>query len=216
MTFFASMSHELRNPLNALLGCIHLLESSENSYAYDEEALTTANICGETLLNLIGNVMDMGKIEANKLELAPQITSFPDIIQKLSKMTSSSAKPKGLFLKTLIDPTIPEFLTLDSHKLSQIMINILGNAVKFTNQGGIFIKANWIPFIEDIQIPHLRKQIILKSDRKRYVENMEGFPFTFILNSYLEMTDEEKKDFGPKLIHKYSNKKYFSPTTSLF
>jgi signal transduction histidine kinase len=173
-TFFASMSHELRNPLNALLGSVDLLEASENAYMYDEEVLTTAKICGETLLNLIGNVLDASKIEAKKFILAPEPAYLKETLLKAAKMASMTAKHKGLFIKSFIDSSIPECLSFDSQKLMQVLINITGNAIKFTDKGGIFIKAEWIPVFQRDQTELILNDILSFSMRKYYVENSQG------------------------------------------
>ena len=173
-TFFASMSHELRNPLNALLGSVDLLESSENAYLYDEEVLTTAKICGETLLNLIGNVLDASKIETKKLQLLQEPAYLKESLYKAAKMAKMTAHHKGLFIKTFIDSSIPECLFFDSQKLMQVLINITGNAIKFTDKGGIFLKAEWIPIFDKSQTVHILEDALSCSMRKYFVENSQG------------------------------------------
>jgi signal transduction histidine kinase/response regulator RpfG family c-di-GMP phosphodiesterase len=189
-TFFASMSHELRNPLNALLGSIELLEGSENAYAYDEEIMTTAKVCGETLLNLIGNLLDVSKIEAKKLELLTAPAYLRENLDKIVKMASATAQQKGLYVKLKIDPLVPECLMYDSQKLAQILINIQGNAIKFTDRGGITIKAEWFPIEKEEEIQYnLLKQLTI-SDRKLFFENCDEF--------------EENEEIPPRMMTNYS------------
>ena len=186
--FFASVSHELRNPLNALLGSVELLASSENASEFDSEILNTAKICGETLLNLIGNVLDVSKIENDKLELYKSSNDLNDLIQKAWRMNKITGNHKGLFVKLGISPGIPDNLEFDSQKLMQVVINILGNAIKFTKTGGVFIKVQWIPLdsFQNSDSQHLLEQsfkhktqdavkkTLLISDRRQVVEDLNG------------------------------------------
>jgi signal transduction histidine kinase len=187
------MIHELRNPMNALLGSVELLEQSENAYAYDEEVLTTAKICGDTLMNLIGNILDASKIEANKLELLPEPVYIKETLEKVHRIALITSKPKALFVKLLIDPNLPECLSLDPKKLTQVLINLIGNAVKFTDKGGIIMKVEWIPLPDKTQLRSVLKRALSTSHRAHYVETSQ------------ELLTEDTDEIGPKAFQKYQN-----------
>ena len=139
--FFASMSHELRNPLNALLGCIEILRSSSSQT--DMEIIDIAVNCGETLLNLIGNILDVSKIENQKLELTPSWGNLIEAIAKDVLMFSGAAKKKGIYLKFIPNSKYPQYFMFDHTKFNQVIVNILGNAIKFTDKGGIRVTVDW-------------------------------------------------------------------------
>ena len=153
--FFASMSHELRNPLNALLASVELLKNSSSEY--DQEIIETASFCGEILLNLIGNILDVSKIESNKLEILPEPANFHLIMNKIASMLRTNAETKGLDLRLygVNNKLIPTHFLYDQSRLNQVLINLIANSIKFTAQGGVHVKVNWYPVpntLEDYQL----------------------------------------------------------------
>ena len=141
--FFASMSHELRNPLNALLGAIDILQKS--NYEYDKEILETAGTCGDTLHNLIGNILDVSKIENHKLDITPSEGNIVECLTKISQMMKNIAKKKGLYSKFDPDIGIPKYFIFDHSRLNQVLINLIANSIKFTVSGGVKIILSYIP-----------------------------------------------------------------------
>ena len=141
------MSHELRNPLQALLGCIELISRSKG--IPDKKLLITANTCGETLLNLINNILDVSKIQAGKLTFSPTSENLITSIERIVDMCKIKAKIQDLFIFVRFDEDIPEYLEFDKGKLSQVLINIISNAIKFTLKGGINIRVKWIPVFDN-------------------------------------------------------------------
>ena len=136
--FLANMSHEIRTPLNAVLGMGELLQSAkltreENQYL---EVLRNA---GENLMNLINDILDISKIESNKIELEKIQFSPYEIIKSTIQFIESSANRKGLFIRQNIEKNLPECLG-DPTRIRQILVNLLSNAVKFTERGSIRIK----------------------------------------------------------------------------
>ncbi len=174
--FFASVSHELRNPLNALIGSIELIPDKQGKI--NKEILETAKICGDTLLHLIGNVLDVSKIEANKLTLSNSPSILPETLKKITRMGRAMARNKGIFLKLISDKKIPECLEFDNPRLLQVLTNLISNAVKFTDKGGIFLKADWYPVpsnYKELGINDSQMQSLLeKSERKRFIESVDG------------------------------------------
>ena len=141
--FFASMSHELRNPLNVLLGTIDIFKKSK--FKYDTEIIQTAETCGETLLNIIGNILDVSKIENKKLEIDPIGGNLVEGVLKVVLMMKTLAEKKGLYLDFLPAVDIYNYYSFDHTRLNQVLINLIGNAIKFTDKGGIKILLNWFP-----------------------------------------------------------------------
>jgi signal transduction histidine kinase/DNA-binding response OmpR family regulator len=172
--FFASMSHELRNPLNALLGSLDLLKDADD--ILKEELLQIAKTCSETLLNLIGNILDVSKIRANKLELVPSAVDLKEGISKIVKMMQSIANRKGIYVKLQFSQNFPLYLVVDFNKLNQVIINLLGNSIKFTEKGGVIVKVQWIPLLlkdpNSLQYQKMQKRL-KKSSRKRLIESVD-------------------------------------------
>ena len=141
--FLANMSHEIRTPLNAILGFSELLKGSVQDDR-SNEYLDGISISGRSLLNLINDILDLSKIEAGKLEIAKKAVSIYAIIKEFQRLFSFKAKEKSLEYKIDIDGNLPEGLVLDEIRLRQIILNLLGNAFKFTHRGSVAlrVKAN--------------------------------------------------------------------------
>lgn len=139
--FFASMSHEIRTPLNGIIGLVDLLIRSKVD-EQQKDYLTTIKGSSDDLLNVINDVLDLSKIESDKLELLPTSTSLPEFIKRMKILFSERAKDKKLELKLIADNDIPNYIKADEHRLSQIISNLLSNAIKFTDFGFIHLSVN--------------------------------------------------------------------------
>ena len=135
--FLANMSHELRTPLNAILGFAQLMKRDKMLSQEQRESLETINRSGEHLLSLINDVLDMSKIEAGRTVLHSEAFNLHLLLQTLQEMFQLRATSKGLFLKFDLDPNLPSCIITDEGKLRQVLINLLGNAIKFTEIGGV-------------------------------------------------------------------------------
>jgi signal transduction histidine kinase/DNA-binding NarL/FixJ family response regulator len=139
--FLANMSHELRTPLNAILGFSRLMKNSPNVTEDQKDNLEIINQSGEHLLNLINNILDISKIESGRVMLEPTTVDLYQLISELQSLMYVKAEEKGLSLSIEQGPDLPRFITVDAGKLRQILINLIGNAIKFTWQGGIIFRV---------------------------------------------------------------------------
>ncbi len=139
--FLASMSHELRTPLNAILGFTQLMNRDRTLSPQHQEQLKTINRAGEHLLALINDILEMSKIEAGRTTLNESNFNLTSMLENLESMLELKARSKGLELKFELAPDLPPVIKADEGKLRQVLINILGNAIKFTQRGWVSLRA---------------------------------------------------------------------------
>ncbi len=139
--FLANMSHEIRTPMNVILGFAELLEGKVEGFQAKKYVKSIIS-AGKTLLNLINDIMDLSKIEAGKLELRYEPVNPAEIIEDIKQLFSNEISKKGLDFQIEISQSLPSFLLLDECRLRQILFNLTGNAVKFTEHGYIKISAD--------------------------------------------------------------------------
>ncbi len=140
--FLANMSHELRTPLNAILGFTEIMRESENMPAEEKENCKIVHRSGEHLLGLINNVLDIAKIESGKTEISRTSFDIGDTVSEIVRMMGSRAREKNLEITTLIAEDLPSFILTDKQKLRQILINLFGNAIKYTERGAISLTVS--------------------------------------------------------------------------
>ncbi|UZR93042.1 ATP-binding protein [Chondrinema litorale] len=136
--FLSTMSHEIRTPMNAVVGLTHLL-LEQDPLDRQVENLKSLKFSADMLLALINDILDLSKIESGKIEF--EQTEFPikDILNGINKSLGVIAQEKGIYVKTNISEKIPKYLIGDQVRLNQILTNLVNNAIKFTNQGGVTI-----------------------------------------------------------------------------
>ena len=142
--FLANMSHELRTPLNGILGYIQLLKPDRNLTADQQESLINVEQCGEHLLTLINDVLDLAKIEASKMELSPTDVNLPQTIKNIADLFQMRSGQKGIAFNFQQLSPLPDYVLVDEKRLRQILINLLSNAVKFTQSGGVTFKVGYV------------------------------------------------------------------------
>ncbi|HLI83163.1 MAG TPA: ATP-binding protein [Bryobacteraceae bacterium] len=134
--FLANMSHEIRTPMNGLLGSVRLLLDS-GVPAGQQEWLDNIRTCGETLLHLVNDILDLSKIEAGKLKLERAPFSVEELVNEALSVVGPMANAQGLRVVREFDRTVPPVLTGDPQRLRQVLLNLLSNAIKFTEQGTV-------------------------------------------------------------------------------
>lgn len=151
--FLANMSHELRTPLNGILGYAQILKRSKSMSSEDLQELDTIHQCGEHLLMLINDVLDLSKIEARRLELCLSDFPLPHFLQAIADLFRLRAQQKGIsFLYEPLSP-LPPAIRADEQRLRQVLLNLLSNAIKFTDQGGVAFKVGVVEKTADVASP---------------------------------------------------------------
>lgn len=141
--FLANMSHELRTPLNAILGFSQLMLGDRSLGDKQHQTVETINRSGEHLLGLINDVLDMAKIEAGRIVLQTSAFNLSRALKTIEEMLKVRAQAKNLQLVFDLADNLPEAIITDETKLRQVLVNLLGNAIKFTKEGGVALKVNY-------------------------------------------------------------------------
>jgi len=194
----AMVSHELRTPLNGILGMIQIMEKQ----IVDENVLTYLTVCknsGKLLLSIVNSILDLGQIRSNKLRLNIQKVSLSELLNEVYYLFELQFTKKGLYLKLDIHSNAPKYITTDDSRLKQILINLVGNAFKFTFDGGVTISVDYDPekydFLEfkvtdtGIGIKDEEQKKLFKMygklEQRDYKVNTEGVGLGLTISDYL-------------------------------
>ncbi len=138
--FLANMSHEIRTPLNGVMGMVSLLADTPLSEE-QRQMLETINSSAETLLAIINDILDLSKIEAGKMTIRPTKVDLLELLDNVVSLWSQSAHNKGLWIGASLPPQLPRYVSLDPVRVRQVLDNLVGNAVKFTEKGHVLLSV---------------------------------------------------------------------------
>ncbi len=136
--FLATMSHEIRTPLNAILGFSRMLQDEDLPRTEASEYLRSIHYAGNALLSLINDILDLSKLDADQMIIQPEPTDLRELLFELEAVFTAKAKTQGIELSTTVPDDLP-VLNLDERRLRQVLLNIIGNAVKFTQKGSVSV-----------------------------------------------------------------------------
>lgn len=142
--FLANMSHEVRTPLNGILGYAQILQASKSLDEKERKGVGVIRQCGSHLLTLINDILDLSKIEARKMKLQDSDIHLPAFLEGVTEICSVRADQKKIAFVFKSDPNLPNGIRTDEKRLRQVLINLLGNAVKFTDRGGVTFRVEAI------------------------------------------------------------------------
>lgn len=186
--FVANMSHEIRTPLNGVIGYNQLLLSTNLSLLqseYAKKAMSSAH----GLLGIINDILDISKIEAGKIELHPQFTPLILLVEDCLSLLKWKANEKQIYIKMENESDLPKYVKVDSVRLRQILINLLGNAVKFTEAGGVSLK---IVTFKSLKSDHIGLRFSIEDTGIGIAE--ESIPFLF--ESFWQEESSSTRRFG--------------------
>lgn len=142
--FLTNMSHELRTPLNGILGYAQILKRETGFNPEQQHGLEIIQRCGEHLLTLLNDILDLSKIEAGKMELHLSAFHFPHFLEGIAEIFRLSAQQKNIAFNYQLLCAVPQRVMGDEKRLRQVLINLLGNAIKFTNTGAVSFKVDYV------------------------------------------------------------------------
>ncbi|MFM2340789.1 MAG: hypothetical protein RLZZ592_442 [Pseudomonadota bacterium] len=157
--FLANMSHELRTPFNGMLGMLSMLDRSPLD-AQQREHLQIARQSGEHLLTILNDVLDLSKLESAHLDLAPQPVDLPRLLGEVEALMRPQARAKSLHFEITVDAAVPARVEADGKRLKQVLFNLLGNAIKFTDQGRVGLLVDTVPAATPEASPRVRLRVV--------------------------------------------------------
>lgn len=186
--FLANMSHEIRTPLNGIIGFIDLLSRS-NLNSEQKKYMDIVNESGQLLLGIVNDILDFSKIEARKVSLNVEKTDLFDLAFQVVNLISFQSNSKGLKVVTELDPKLKKYIWVDEFRLKQVLVNLLGNAVKFTQQGEIGLKISIIQQL-NVNIQKIRFEV---SDTGIGIEEKK---MKQIFDAFMQSETSTTKRFG--------------------
>ncbi len=147
-SFLANMSHEIRTPLNSIIGFADLLNRSELTHE-QRNYLASIRVSGDILLDTINDILDLSKIETGNLEIEVARMDFHDLLSQLNEVVAKKASDKDIKLHFDIDPELPAYFAADVVRLRQVLLNLLGNAIKFTEHGAVTLEVTYLTALEN-------------------------------------------------------------------
>ena len=169
--FLAKMSHEIRTPLTAIMGYINLVSRSANLTESEKQQLSIAKNSSNILLNLVNDILDFSKIEAGKMQLVDHPVNVRTMIGNVANIVQITAEQKNLSFDIDMSENLPEYIMGDQRRLEQILINVLSNSVKFTDEGRIYLKVGSSHYEDHVRINYTVEDTG-KGMEQTYMENI--------------------------------------------
>jgi signal transduction histidine kinase/FixJ family two-component response regulator len=200
--FLANMSHELRTPLNGILGYTQILQRSGTLTDKELKGVGIISQCGNHLLNLINDILDLSKIEARKMELHPSEFHFLSFLHSVGEMCRIRAEEKGVEFEFLPESNLPEGILADEKRLRQVLLNLLGNSIKFTQQGkvSLIVKSQLVSAIKSASVAnsdHLDRNKYPIAENKAVEATWRRFRFQVVDTGVGMAPDQIEKIFNP-------------------
>ena len=139
------MSHEIRTPLNGILGMSELALASEDE-ADRQDSLETIHRCTEALISIVNDILDLSKIDAGELVIEELPFELESLVEGVICSLAATESARGLHLEAVIDPGCPRRLLGDAGRIRQVIMNLVGNATKFTHEGQVAVRVDWWHF----------------------------------------------------------------------
>ncbi|MCB0280962.1 MAG: response regulator [Calditrichae bacterium] len=155
--FLATMSHEIRTPINGVIGMIDFLKETKLNKE-QREAVEIIDISSDALLSVINDILDFSKIESGNIEIDTIDFNLKELVQSIHSMFKHTAVKKGITFEIKLDPTLYQFYTGDPGKIRQVLVNLTGNAIKFTSKGGVIISVSRLA--ESDQYDHIQVDVL--------------------------------------------------------
>ena len=156
--FLAHMSHELRTPLNGILGYTQILQRDKTASDKQKHGISVIHQCGTHLLTLINDILDLSKIEAQKLALCVDDFCLPPFLTELVEVFRIKAEQEDIGFTYICTPNLPQFVRTDEKRLRQVLINLLGNAIKFTHAGGVTLRVETLSSPSALELDSLDEE----------------------------------------------------------
>lgn len=185
--FLANMSHEIRTPMNSILGFAEVMLNT-TSDKQQKNYLNTILESGKSLLSLINDILDLSKIEAGRMEILPEPTDLRILIKEMENLFFHKMKEKNIVFKSEIDPKFPEAIIIDELRIRQVLLNLVGNAVKFTEHGYVkvqFITDKKIKDVIDFEIKVIDTGI-----------GIEGGNYQYLFDAFIQQSGQNSRKYG--------------------
>ncbi len=191
--FLAIISHEIRTPMNAILGFAEILRT-QITHPHQRDYLSAIINSGEALLRLMNDLLDLSKVEAGKLKIQTTETQFSRLCEELRHIFDFRVRAKGLQLHISIDDNVPPSLLLDGVRLRQILLNVVGNAVKFTEHGHIELLARYLP--ASASAPYAEEPGVLEVRVRDTGIGIPASEFERIFGAFEQRSDQDHATYG--------------------